>query len=170
MQKDLNTHLSIFCVLFPHKTKLLKPFNINYSTQNCEIHFPFLSSRLVAIWQQDSVHSFMLQFYVRVGKILSSLYTFFLQIRGNNNLFTLQKSSVTSLVGIKEMHVETESPLHKDYIFIYIEKCHLNVENSDDCVIFTVVKTDDCKESGYFLKNIWAGKMDYFHLVALLIG
>lgn len=92
----------------------------------------------------------MLQFYVRTGKILSSLYTFFLQIRGNNHLFALQKSSVTSLVGIKEIHVKTESPLHRDYIFIDIEKHHVNVENSDNCVIFTVVETDDCKESGYF--------------------
>lgn len=59
---------------------------------------------------------------------------------------------MTSLVDIKEMHVKTVCPLHRDYIFIYIEKPHVNVENSDGCFIFTVVETDDCKESGYFLK------------------
>lgn len=49
------------------------------------------------------------------------------------------------------MDVKTESPLHRDKILIYIEKSHVNVENSDDCIIFTVAETDDWKESGYFL-------------------
>lgn len=87
---------------------------------------------------------------------------------------------MTSLVGIKQMPVETESLLQRDYIFIYIEKHHVSVENikehvHDDYIIFTVAQPDDCKRISsflifFFFLNIWAGKMDYFQLVALLIG
>lgn len=53
------------------------------------------------------------------------------------------------------MLVKTESPLHRDYIFIYIEKHHVSVENSDDCIIFTGAETDNCKESGNLFKKIY---------------
>lgn len=52
---------------------------------------------------------------------------------------------MTSLVGIKQMHGKTESLLQRDYFFIYIEKHHVSVENSnehmhDDYIIFTVAQ------------------------------
>lgn len=80
---------------------------------------------------------------------------------------------MTSLVVIKQMYVKTESVLQSDYFFIYTEKHHVSAENSkehmhDDYSIFTVAQPDDFIR--FFLKNTWAGKMDYFQLVALLIG
>lgn len=55
-----------------------------------------------------------------------------------------------------QKHVKAEYLLWRDYFLIYVEKHHVSVDNSKehvhvDYIIFTVVQSDDCKESVVFL-------------------